>query len=283
MSIEAKNNSFFLDFLLVIAKNMKIVLCAAILAGALVWTWSTSKPATYVSHTLISLHGSESPLSDTLKAATVLKTPALLDMTIKDLKINETPDSFSGRISTNIGRDGLLRVEMRDTSPAGAQRMLTSLINNWRAYSRPTDDNRASLEKRLSYAQSALEQAKGLMAIMTKEVASNGDNTSAKNAETLMHLAQTQSKYLEEIQQVTWILRGITEDAIIQPATLPTSPLALKTSQIVTFTVLITSLFILFCAFLFNAWKNASRQPELAEKQRELLSALPFSRLFVRN
>ncbi len=91
---------------------------------------------------------------------------------------------------------------------------------------------------------------------------------------SIVAVGELQSRYLAEVLSISRTLQGLSRDVVSQPPTLPTEPSAPKKSLIAMLAAFGTGFGLLLWVFARQAWKNAGKNPEAAEKQAKLLAAI---------
>lgn len=271
-----------LDLLLVIAGNLKLLLFGSLLAGLVTLGVGFFLPQSFVSQAILLILPSNSPNSPSAaQAASMMVSPLVLDPVIagshlfKDKPIQKTRAELADKIMATVGRDGLLRLAVTANDPKDAQALGNAVIEEWLKSTVPGPQDRADLEKRLSYASNALASVSALINKLSIEGAvSLGRPLTRGEAGTgLVAVGELQARYLNEVISIPRTLQGLSRDVVKQPPTLPTEPVAPKKGLIAVLAALGMGFALLLFVFMRQAWRNATQDPEAAPKVARLRAA----------
>lgn len=214
----------------------------------------------------------------------MLVSPIVLDPVIALLNLSKgqpiqvARTGLARQITATVGKDGLLRLDVTASSPLEAQAIANAVIDTWLKSTRPGEQDRADLEKRLAYAKVSLESIRRLLERLTAEGTAdlNKPLTRGEAGTSIVAVGELQARYLGEVLSIPRSLQGLSRDVVVQPPTLPTEPVAPKKSLIAVLAALGSGFALLLWVFVRQAWKNAAQDPKAAEKQARLRAAIGF-------
>lgn len=278
-----EKDSSLLDLLLVVAVNIKLLIFGPIAIGVLALASSFALPQSFVSQAILTL---PTPGPSPVQAAAFMVSPIVLDSVIASLNlsgrgpIDVARMELASQIKTTVGKDGLLRIDVTANTPLQAQTVANSVINTWLKSTVPGEQDRADLEKRLEYVKVTLESLNRLLERLGNEGSTNLNKplTRGEAGTSIVALGELQARYFAEALTIPRLLQGLSRDVVKQSPTLPAKPLGPKKSLIAVLAALGAGLLLLVWVFIRRAWKNASKDPLVAEKQALLLVALGSKR-----
>ena len=214
----------------------------------------------------------------------MLVSPIVLDPVIESLNLSKgqpiqvARTGLASQIKAAVGKDGLLRLDVTANTPLQAQAIANAVIDTWLKSTRPGEQDRVDLEKRLAYAKVSLESIRRLLERLTAEGATdlNKPLTRGEAGTSIVAVGELQARYLGEVLSIPRSLQGLSRDVVVQPPTLPTEPVAPKKSLIAVLAALGSGFALLLWVFMRQAWKNAAQDPQAAEKQAKLCATLGF-------
>jgi uncharacterized protein involved in exopolysaccharide biosynthesis len=281
MEIEEEAISL-MDLMIVMAENIKLLVIGPVLAGLVALGVGFSMDKSYTSEAILSF-GAPAPA----QAVTMMTSPLVLDPVIRSLNLPLTqglsPEAarmtMASQIKATVGKDGLVRLNTTAKSPQDAQNLSNAVIDAWLKTTLPMPQDRADLEKRLSYAQNSLAEVRGLMARLTAEGAANLAKplTRGEVGNSLVAVGELQARYLGEVLSIPRALQGLTRDVVVQPPTLPIDAVGPKKSLMAILAALGTGFALLLWVFARKAWTGAAVDPLAADKQTRFRKALGFS------
>lgn len=272
-----------LDLLVVVAENIKLLVLGPLLAGLVALGVAFVMPQSYVSQAILLIPPPSSPnLPSPAQAAAMMTSPLVLDPIIAshpELSVEPLETArkeLASKLKAVVAKDGLLRLDATASQPQAAQALANAVIDNWLKSTIPGDQDRADLEKRLSYASSALASVTALLDKLTIEGAvSLGKPLSRGEAGTsLVGLGELQTRYLNDVLAIPRALQGLSRDVVKQPPTLPTEPVSNKKALIAIMAALGTGFALLLFVFMRQAWRNAAKDPAAASKIERLRIAV---------
>jgi LPS O-antigen subunit length determinant protein (WzzB/FepE family) len=85
-----------------------------------------------------------------------------------------------------------------------------------------------------------------------------------------------QSRYVNEVLNLTRSLKGLSRDVVVQPPTLPTEHVSPKKSMIAILAALGTGFALLLWVFMRQSWRALATRPEAADKLDRLRATFKF-------
>ncbi|MEQ1534295.1 MAG: hypothetical protein ABL923_00325 [Burkholderiaceae bacterium] len=268
-----------LDMLLVVAENLRLLILGPIVVGLLALGFGYTLPKSFTSQAILAL-----PMSMSTQAAAMLVSLIVLGPVIALLNLSKGQPvqvarmGLFNQITATVGKDGLLRLDVTASSPLEAQAIANAVIGTWLKSTRPGEQDRAGLEKRLSYAKVSLESIRRLLERLTAEGTADLNKPLARGAAgtSIVVVGELQARYLREVLSIPRSLLGLSRDVVLQPPTLHTEPVAPKKSLIAVLAALGSGFALLLWVFVRQAWKNTAQDPQVVEKQAKLLAAMGF-------
>jgi uncharacterized protein involved in exopolysaccharide biosynthesis len=286
MKIE-KEPAGLIDLLIVLAENIKLLVMGPVLAGLVALGVGFAMEQSFTSEAILSVPQSTAVASTptSAQAVTMMTSPLVLDPVIRSLNLTQgrSPEAarkeLASQIKATVGRDGLVRLNATAKSPQEAQKLSNAVIDAWLKTTLPMPQDRADLEKRLSYAQTSLASVRGLLARLTAEGTANLAKPLSRGeaGTSLIAVGELQARYLAEVLSIPRTLQGLTRDVVVQPPTLPIDAVAPKKSLMAILAALGTGFALLLWVFVRKAWTGASVDPLAADKQTRFRKALGFS------
>jgi hypothetical protein len=269
------NQNSTLDLLLVLAGNAKLLLLGPLVAGLFALALSYLLPQKYVSEAIlvipIATGGTAQP---TAQAASLMRSPLVLDPVIvafdlsKGRSVNLARQEFAEAVKASVGKDGLLRLAVTGPSAAQSQALANAVIDAWVKTTKPAEQDRKDIETRLSYAKTSLDGVTALVARLSKESGSYLAQPLSRGeaGATLASVGDLQSRYVNEVLNLTRSLQGLSRDVVVQPPTLPTEHVSPKKSMIAILAALGTGFALLLWVFMRQSWRALATRPEAADK-----------------
>ena len=162
MDVEEENETSLLDLLVVVAENLKLLILGPFAAGLLALGIAFTLPQSYVSQAILAL-------PTPTHAATMMVSSIVLDRVVESMKLSKgqpiqvASKTLANEIKATVGKDGLLHLDVSAPSAIQAQAIANAVIDNWLINTVPSGDDRADLEKRLSYAKLAFDSTTRFM------------------------------------------------------------------------------------------------------------------------
>jgi uncharacterized protein involved in exopolysaccharide biosynthesis len=271
-----------MDLMIIMAENIKLLVIGPVLAGLVALGVGFVMEKSYTSEAILTFTA-PAPA----QAVTMMTSPLVLDPVIRNLNLalaqGLSPEAarkaLAMQIKATVGKDGLVRLDATAKSPQEAQNLANAVIDAWLKTTSPMPQDRADLEKRLSYAQTSLASVRGLLARLTAEGTANLAKplTRGEAGVSLIAVGELQARYLAEVLSIPRTLQGLTRDVVVQPPTLPIEAVAPKKSLMAILAALGTGFILLLWVFVRKAWTGASVDPLAADKQTRFRKALGFS------
>jgi uncharacterized protein involved in exopolysaccharide biosynthesis len=270
-----------LDLLLVLAENAKLLLVGPLVAGLLALAGSFALPQKFVSEAILAIPASPQPAA---QAASLMRSPLVLDPVIAafDLSqgrsVNLARQEFAEAVKVSVGKDGLLRLAVTGPSAVQAQALANAVIDAWVKTTKPAEQDRKDIETRLSYAKTSLDGVTALLARLSKESGSYLAQPLSRGeaGTTLASVGDLQSRYVNEVLNLTRTLQGLSRDVVLQPPTLPTEHVSPKKSMIATLAALGTGFALLLWVFMRQSWRALATRPDAADKLDRLRATFKF-------
>jgi uncharacterized protein involved in exopolysaccharide biosynthesis len=270
-----------LDLLLVLAENTKLLLLGPVAAGLMALAGSFALPQKFISEAILAIPASPQPAA---QAASLMRSPLVLDPVIvafdlaQGRSVSMARQALSESVKATVGKDGLLRLELTGPSPAQAQALANAVIDAWVKTTKPAEQDRKDIETRLSYAKTSLDGVTALLARLSKESGSYLAQPLSRGeaGTTLASVGDLQSRYVNEVLNLTRTLQGLSRDVVVQPPTLPTEHVSPKKSMIATLAALGTGFALLLWVFMRQSWRALATRPEAADKLDRLRATIRF-------
>jgi uncharacterized protein involved in exopolysaccharide biosynthesis len=270
-----------LDLLLVLAENTKLLLLGPVAAGLMALAGSCALPQKFISEAILAIPASPQPAA---QAASLMRSPLVLDPVIvafdlaQGRSVSMARQALSESVKATVGKDGLLRLELTGPSPAQAQALANAVIDAWVKTTKPAEQDRKDIETRLSYAKTSLDGVTALLARLSKESGSYLAQPLSRGeaGTTLASVGDLQSRYVNEVLNLTRTLQGLSRDVVVQPPTLPTEHVSPKKSMIATLAALGTGFALLLWVFMRQSWRALATRPEAADKLDRLRATIRF-------
>ena len=264
MDVEEENETSLLDLLVVVAENLKLLILGPFAVGLLALGIAFTWPQSYVSQAIL-------VLPTPTEAATMMVSPIVLDRVVESMKLPKG-QPIVNEIKATVGKDGLLRLDVSAPSAIQAQAIANAVIDSWLISTMPSGDERADLEKRLSYAKPKLDSTTRFLEHFTSK--DSASRPLDQGAATLVVAGELQARYLSEVLSTSRSLKGLSRDIVMQPPTLPTEHVSTKKGLFATLSALAAGFALLLWVFMRQAWRNAALDPQFAPKLARLRAAL---------
>ena len=212
----------------------------------------------------------------------MMVSPIVLDRVVESMKLSKgqpiqvSSKTLANVIKATVGKDGLLRLDVSAPSAIQAQSIANAVIDCWLISTVPSEDDRADLEKQLSYAKLAFDSTTRFVEHFTpKDSASlNNPRLLDQGSPATIMAVELQARYLSEVLSTSRSLKGLSRDIVTQPPTLPTEHVSPKEGLFATLSALAAGFALLLWVFMRQAWRNAVLDPQVAPKLARLRAAL---------
>lgn len=270
-----------LDLLVVVAENLKLLVLGPVVVGFLALGLAYVMPKSYTSQAILALPSTSTPA----QTAAMMGSPMVLDPVIESLGLSEgrpieqARAKLSGQIKASFGKDNLLRLEVTAPSPEGAQKIANAVIDAWLATTKPRQEDKLELTRKLKLNQDALEVVSQLIKRLAGETTKLIlPGVKFELATPTVQLLQLRNSYVDAIATIETQLRGQTRDVVALPPALPTEPVASRKSRIAILAALAAGFALMLWVFIRQSWRNAAQDPQASKKQARLRSALGLNR-----
>lgn len=249
-------NGSFLDVLLTLAENVRLLVFGSLLVGLCALGICFLVPKTYQSVSVLQADQS---------TASVMLTAAVLDPVIVSLGLDKSIDRDEARrklldqIKTSVGRiDKLLTLTVSARSPQQAQAIATALIQLTFQESRPKGTVRLRLESQLAEARLRLKNAQEMGQILYRQLdgAGAGVNARAEVARGYAELLTATGAAQNQIVLLEAQLEGLSDAQLVQLPTLPENPSYPKKGLIAIGATLAAGLVLLIFIFMRQSFRN---------------------------
>lgn len=249
-------NGGFLDVLLTLAENVRLLVFGSLLVGLCALGICFLVPQTYQSVSVLQADQS---------TASVMLTAAVLDPVIVSLGLDKGIDRDEARrklldqIKTSVGRiDKLLTLTVSARSPQQAQAIAAALIQRSFQESRPKGTVRLRLEAQLAEARLRLKNAQEMGQILYRQLdgASAGANARAEVARGYAELLTATGAAQNQIVLLEAQLEGLSDAQLVQLPTLPENPSYPKKGLIAIGATLASGLALLIFIFIRQSLRN---------------------------
>ena len=281
MDVEEENEISLLDLLIVVAENLKLLILGSFAAGLLALGIAFTLPQSYVSQAILALP-TPTPTPTPTQAATMMVSSIVLDRVVESMKLSKgqpiqvSSKTLANEIKATVGKDGLVRLDVSAPSAIQAQAIANAVIDSWLISTVPSGDDRADLEKRLSYAKLAFDSTTRFVEHFTSKDSASLNNPLLldQGGATIVAVGELQARYLNEVLSISRSLKGLSRDIVTQQPTLPTEHVSPKKGLFATLSALAAGFALLLWVFMRQAWRNAVLDPQAAPKLARLRAAL---------
>lgn len=269
-----------LDLLIVVAENLKLLIFGPIVAGLLALGYAFTLPPSFTSQAILAFP----TLQQAQQAVALMTSPLVLDPVAESLDLAAGRSKQVARaglisqVKVDVGKDGLLRLDVTADTPAQAQVISNAIIENWLKTTVPDEQERADLTARLDYAKKSLASVRQLLDRMA---ADGGENlkkplTRGEAGTSIVAIGELQSRYFNDVLTISRTLKGLTREVVRQPPTLPGEPVSAKKGMKAVIAAVVTGFALLLWVFFRLIWRGAARDPATAEKLAKLRVAMGF-------
>lgn len=265
-----------LDLLVTVAENIKLLIIGPLVVGLAALGVAFQLPQSFESTVIINSQANDingnlivalsqsAAVLDPVRQQTNFKPEKSADDARRDLRKN---------IKASVGRNDQL-VTITATAPTAeqAQQLLSALQAELVKQSQPRGALLSRLEQRLQQERQAHAAGLKLEAELAELIQSGKANEASTNA--YAGLVNSNSRKLVDIQSIEAQMLGLTEDTLVQPATLPQRPVSNKKAMIAVVATLASGFALLLFVFVRQALRNAGANPESAAKMARIRMAL---------
>lgn len=276
-----------LDFLVIIAENIKLLVLYPVVAGLLVLGVSFAWPQRFQSQAVI-----QADFAVTYKDyeanvrpelfVSMAHTSAVLEPVRQQLgfmpnaSTEHALSELRESIKADISRAGKL-VTITVTAPSAeqAQRSNQVLLVELFKQFKPRGADLVRLNAKLQFEKQALTNALSLEKELVDVIKTGKESDLLRAA--YIKVSDMKGDHFDAIQSLEMQLLGLSENALVQPATLPEKPLSNKKAQSAIIAALLTGFVLLLFVFIRKALLNASAKPESAAKLASIRRSIGLS------
>ena len=264
----------FLDILVTLAENIKILIIGPLLAGLCVLGIGFMLPLTFQS---VAILQAEQP------TASLIATTAVLDPVIADLglakgdSVDEARRRLREQIKTAVGRnDKLLTLTVSSSTAQQAQAIANAVLLHTYQASRPKGTVRMRLEVQLAEAQARLKNAQEAAAGLLKRLESNGSgaNGGVELARGYAELLGATGAAQNQISALQAQLEGLTDAQLIQAPTLPQKASQPKKAIMAIAATLAAGFVLLLFIFMRQSFRGIAANKAASEKLASIRQSL---------
>ncbi len=264
----------FLDLLVTLAENLKLLVIGSLLVGLCALAISFALPPTYQSVAVLQAEQA---------TASLMVTAAVLDPVIvslgraKDDTAEDARRKLRDQIKTAVGRsDKLLTLTVSDRTAQQAQAVANAVLLQTYQESRPKGSVRKRLEVQLAEAQARLKNAQDAAAGLLKRLESSGSGATggAELARGYAELLTATGAAQGQITALETQLEGVSDAILVQSPTLPLKASQPKKGLIAIGATLAAGLALLLFVFMRQALRSNAENAESAEKLARIRRSL---------
>jgi hypothetical protein len=271
------------DVILVMARNLKLLVVAPIVAGALAFGVASFLPKTYTSVATLKLDDAGARTADAY-----VRSPVVLDVVLKafpDLP-GATPEERRRHLNETIRWEvasgesrrtaAIFYLLVEDRIPARAQAVATALLDTWLELTKPRPDARVRLEEQLTRTQAQLKSADELLRSLQSQAPSLviPNSLAGELATSLTKLMERRDHLTEMMVKIRFELTGVSRDFILAPPSLPVEHTWPRRGPIAIRAAIATGIIALLFVFLRYIVGIASTAPRTAGKMERIRNAL---------
>lgn len=267
-----------LDLLLVVAENLKLLIAGPLLMGLVALGVAFALPRTYESTALLSADKPNASFNPAL-IASLATSAAVLDAVAPaaglapGLSAEQMRKALAARLKASVGRqDKLVVLTVQAPTAEGAQRLAQAVLEEVFVRSKPRSAERTQLERLLQSEGDSLATSQQLEQTLAQQMASGAAPTGA--AQIYTQLMAANSLKQQTMLELQVKLNGLTDADLVQPPTLPETPIKPKKSLIAVLAALATGFVLLLFVFVRQAWRQAAAGGDSADKLQRIRRAL---------
>ena len=264
----------FLDLLVTLAENLKLLIIGSLLVGLCALGISFAIPPTYQS---VAVLQAEQATASLMVTAAVLD-PVIVSLGLaKDNTVEDARIELRNQIKTAVGRnDKLLTLTVSDRSAQQAQAVAKAVLSQTYQESGPKGSARKRLEVQLVEAQLRLNNAQNASVGVLKRLESSGSGVSggAELARGYAELLTATGAAQGQISALETQLEGLSEAMLIQSPTLPMKASQPKKGLIAIGATLAMGLALLLFVFMRQALRSNVENASVAGKWARIRQSL---------
>ena len=268
----------FIDLLIVVAENIKLLLITPICIGAMAWGLAFLVPKSFESQALLStekpgLNVSSQVLASYIKSADILEKVAKEAGIGADLGPAALQTAMQKLVKVSVGKqDQLISLTTNASTPEAAQELNFLVWKHVLPLTLPKGSEKTYLQEQLQSEQERLVASRALEALAAQRLEQG--NTSESTARLYGELLSANSARIERIASLQLRLEGLTLDSLAQQPTMSELPVGPKKSLIAMASALSTGFILLIFVFVRHGLRSAQNSPEQAQKIDRLRAAL---------
>lgn len=273
----------FLDLLITLAENIKLLIFGSLAVGLCALGISFLLPQTFQSVAILQAEQSTDGVMAT--AASVMTTAAVLDPVIaslglaKDGTVEAARLKLRDQIKTAVGRtDKLLTLTVSAGSAQEAQAIANAVLQQTYLESRPKGAVLARLETQLTEAKTRLKNAQEAAAGLLKRLEANGSGAGAgvELARGYAELLNASGAAQGQISALEPKLNVLSAAQLVQSPTLPQKASQPKKGLITVGATLAAGLLLLLFVFMRQALRNTTVSETTAAKMARIRRSLSW-------
>jgi hypothetical protein len=273
--MEQKENSFtFLDLVIIIIENIKLLLIGPLLVGLIAMIIVNSEQKIYISHAILGLPSSANSkqAAELLRSRLVL-APIMTSASHAGRVVSEEEYlDFAKKIEVSLKKDGLIYLYVKGNSPQDAQRLASAIIDEWLKTTIPGEKTVEILKNRLKNSEVGLRAITALISKINPASLKNSSPLISENA--LEKLIELQQNFQRDVVEIPRLIEIDYHNIVKEPPTLAAYPILNNQNVKVVISVIVTGVLLLFFIFARQAWRSGAMVPETASKQALLLQVL---------
>lgn len=262
-SVTGTDETFtFLDLLLVIADNLRLLVIGPVVAGLFVFTIASMWPKTYESTAILK---AEQATASLVSSASVLDPIAASLGLTKKLEVDDARLELKKHINVNLNvKDKLLTLTTSSNTPEAAQALGQAVLTQTYLNSQPRGSEKLRLQKQMEQALTREKQANLAAQILAKKLEGNANVSEvAQGYAQVMLVVQKSQSDQGEIEQK---LNGLDSSALVQEPTLPTKHISTKPVLLAVLAVQAAGFLLIFWVFIRNSLRKSRRDTIAAQK-----------------
>jgi hypothetical protein len=196
--------------------HLKLLVLLPLAAGILALLVAVSWPKSYVSTTLLLV---PADVMNSNQVAAIMRADPIL----RAMDPATDPEVSARRVSSRVGRDGMVRVEVSGDTPEQAQQSSKALIEAWLRSTAPGEVERSDLVARRDRAISDFRNVQAGLDAVTRAMATR-EGASTEAMLRMATLSESADRIFTIVQLTTRRLEGIPRDVVRQEPSLPAKP-----------------------------------------------------------
>lgn len=267
-----------MDVLIVIAENIKLLLIAPIVIGAIAWGIAFLIPQSFESQALLStakpgLNVSSQVLASYIKSADILQKVAKEAGIGADLGPAALQTAMQKLVKVSVGKqDQLISLTTTGDTPEAAQKLNFLVWKHVLPLTLPRGSEKKHLQEQLQSEQERLVASRALELLAAQRLEQG--NTSESIALLYGELLSANSARIERITSLELRLEGLTLDSLAQQPTISELAVSPRKSLIAMASALTAGIILLIFVFGRHGLRSSKNDPEQAQKIDRLRAAL---------